>query len=64
LMRKRVGNHLTEHEVWKYFIQCCIGLHYLHQNKIIHRDIKSSNIFLNKNNDVKIGDLGVAKNLQ
>ena len=50
-----------EHEIWEYFIQICLGLQYLHKNNIIHRDIKSSNIFINSNNKIKIGDLGAIK---
>ena len=34
---------------------------YLHKQNIIHRDIKTLNIFLNKNNEIKLGDLGVSK---
>jgi len=39
----------------------CLGLRYLHQNKILHRDIKTANVFLGANNKIKVGDLGVAK---
>ena len=38
-----------------------LGLHYLHSFKILHRDIKTINMFLSKDNKIKIGDLGVAK---
>ena len=42
----------------------CIGLEHIHSKRILHRDIKALNIFLTKDETVKIGDLGVAKLLQ
>lgn len=37
-----------------------MGLIYLHKLKIFHRDIKPANIFLNKNKEIKVGDLNVS----
>uniref|UniRef100_A0A674IBX0 Uncharacterized protein n=1 Tax=Terrapene triunguis TaxID=2587831 RepID=A0A674IBX0_9SAUR len=51
---------LTEPEVRYYLRQIIAGLRYLHQQGIIHRDLKLSNFFLTKNMQVKIGDLGLA----
>lgn len=54
---------LEEELIWKIFIQITIGLTSIHNLKILHRDLKSQNIFLTKDLKVKIGDLGVAKKL-
>jgi serine/threonine protein kinase len=42
-------------------IQICAGLHYAHTNKIIHRDIKTANLFFTRDRIVKIMDFGLAK---
>jgi NIMA (never in mitosis gene a)-related kinase len=58
-----MGRPLSEDKIWKFFIEMCLGLNYLHMHKILHRDVKTINMFLDKNNGIKIGDLGVAKML-
>ena len=50
-----------ESTIWEWIIQLLKGLKYLHDNKIMHRDIKCANIFLMKNGLLKIGDLNVSK---
>jgi NIMA (never in mitosis gene a)-related kinase len=50
--------------VLDWFRQICLGLKYIHDRKIIHRDIKSLNIFLTAQGLIQIGDFGVAKVLQ
>ena len=54
---------LKEKTIWQIFIQMVLGLNSIHKKKILHRDLKSQNIFLTKDLNIKIGDLGVAKKL-
>ena len=42
-------------------IQIVAGLKALHDMKIMHRDIKSANIFMNKDGTCKLGDMNVSK---
>ena len=50
--------------ILNYFIQICLGLKYIHEHKIIHRDLKTQNIFITKKKEIKLGDFGIAKNLK
>jgi NIMA (never in mitosis gene a)-related kinase len=58
---KKQKTKLPEDLVWKLFIQILLGLNHMHSRKILHRDIKTLNVFLSENIDVKLGDMGVAK---
>lgn len=55
---------MVENLIWKIFIHIALGIQYLHSLEIIHRDLKSLNIFMIKDGIAKIGDLGCAKKLQ
>ncbi|PIO60812.1 kinase domain protein [Teladorsagia circumcincta] len=51
---------VTEPEA-RYFVhQVCLAVDYLHDKKVIHRDLKLGNLFLNGDLQVKIGDFGLA----
>ena len=58
MIKKR--KKLTEPEVKYYMRQLIETLVYLRQNKILHRDIKTCNIMLDKNLNLKLGDFGLA----
>ena len=60
IIKKRVRK-FKENIIWSYFIQSCLGIEYLHNNNIIHRDIKSANIFLTRDDHIIIGDFGISK---
>jgi len=55
------GSKFAEKEIWDILIQVVKGLKALHSMKILHRDLKSANVFLNKDGTVKLGDLNVSK---
>jgi len=59
--KKRTASFLKEDEIWDIFYQMVLGLDALHSQKIVHRDIKCANVFLNKEGFVKLGDLNVSK---
>ena len=50
-----------EEVILKILTQMCLGIQALHSLRIMHRDLKSANIFLTDDNIVKVGDLNVSK---
>ncbi|XP_025901329.1 serine/threonine-protein kinase Nek11 isoform X2 [Nothoprocta perdicaria] len=56
---KESGKIFTQNQIMEWFIQLLLGVNYMHERRILHRDLKAKNIFL-KNNFLKIGDFGVS----
>lgn len=58
VIRKR--KYLTMPEIRRFIIQTCGAVKYLHHRNIIHRDLKTGNLFLDKSMNIKVGDFGLA----
>merc|ERR1719440_468073 len=54
----------SEEQVLRWFTQAILALKYIHDMKILHRDLKSGNFFLSKSGNLKMGDFGIAKVLE
>lgn len=57
------GTVFEERLIWKYFSQICDAIKCMHERRIMHRDLKPANIFLTLDGTVKVGDLGLSREL-
>uniref|UniRef100_F6Y676 Serine/threonine-protein kinase Nek11 n=1 Tax=Ornithorhynchus anatinus TaxID=9258 RepID=F6Y676_ORNAN len=57
---REAGKTFPESQILEWFIQLLLGVNYMHERRILHRDLKAKNMFL-KNNLLKIGDFGVSR---
>ena len=54
-------NYFPEKTIINALVQLLLGLSYIHDKKIVHRDIKTKNIFIQNEHTLRIGDFGIAK---
>lgn len=65
LKKKQKNNELLEESlILNWFLQISTALMFIHNKKILHRDLKTSNIFLTSNWTVKLGDFGISRVLE
>jgi polo-like kinase 1 len=62
LIKRR--KRLTEPEVRYFMLQMLITMRYLHQHRVIHRDLKLGNLFLSESMEIRLGDFGLAARLE
>lgn len=62
--QKAKSKYFEEDEIWSMFLQILVGLRAIHTLNILHRDMKSPNIFIGEGGIAKIGDFGVARVLK
>lgn len=63
--KAKSGDHFPEEQVMTWFVQLCLALQYIHSEKVLHRDLKTSNIFLTGGgSEIKLGDFGISRVLE
>ncbi|CAF3681032.1 unnamed protein product [Rotaria sordida] len=55
------GILFNEDQILDWFVQITLALKHVHDRKVLHRDIKSQNVFLTRDGSAKLGDFGISK---
>lgn len=57
---KKLNTGLHESVIIRYVRQILNGLNYLHEQGVVHRDVKAANVLITETGDIKLADFGVA----
>ncbi|ESU38096.1 Kinase, NEK [Giardia duodenalis] len=72
-MHKKTNQYISEDKIWSIFAQLLIALDYCHSpnkpdssgvGRVIHRDLKTANVFLCEDGSIKLGDFGLCRVLE
>lgn len=59
--RAETGHPYPEYQIIDWLVQICLAVKHIHDRKIIHRDIKTPNVFICDDGSIKLGDFGIAR---
>eukprot|EP00757_Euglenozoa_sp_SAG-D1_P008322 gene8323-2847_t len=63
IIYQRRNRNFGEEQLLDWFIQLCLAMKYMHSKKVLHRDIKTQNIFIS-DGVMKLGDFGISRVLK
>jgi len=61
---RKAGQTLGERPILRWFTEASLALKYMHDKHVLHRDLKSQNLFLTSSDRMRIGDFGISKVLE
>ncbi|KAF2351479.1 Protein kinase domain [Trinorchestia longiramus] len=64
ILHQRAGVLFPQDRILDWFVQLCLAVKYIHDRHVLHRDIKSQNVFLTEGGKIKLGDFGISKVLE
>ena len=59
--QKNLNQYFEEKQIIDWFIEICEGIKFIHDKKILYKNLNPENIFLTKDNHIKLGDFGIDK---